>query len=61
MPAFIKTKKDEKMWDEAKKAADKSGKKAKDYWALVNHIYQNMKKSHSAADELEALANALQD
>ena len=44
MPAFIKTEADEVRWEEAKKAAHKSGG-AKDKWALVNHIYQNMKEN----------------
>jgi hypothetical protein len=56
MPSFVKTPADEKKWDEAKKAAEKSGKKAKDYWALVNHIYQNMK----AAEAFSAVADRIE-
>ena len=45
MPAFIKTKDDEKRWDKAKAIAIKSGKfeKGSDrFWAYVNGIYQRM-------------------
>lgn len=41
MPAFVKTKSDEKKWSEAKKAADQSSSDKK--WALVNYIYQRKK------------------
>ena len=49
MPSnLVKTKSDEKKWDRAKRVASKSkGKLEGDDFALVNHIYQNMKK-HSA-------------
>lgn len=38
MPAFVKTHADEKKWEKAKKAV------GTDNWALVNHVYQKIKK-----------------
>ena len=58
MPGFIRTKKDEALWEKAKRAAAKS--KGKDEgsftdqdWALVNHIYHKMKKSEDFAKSLD--------
>jgi len=47
MPAFIKTPADEARWEKAKKAANKSHSESEgdSYWAIVNSIYQKMKKS----------------
>ena len=53
MPAFVKTKRDEKIWEEAKKAAtDQYGfeKPSKDrFYAIVNKIYHTMKGEESKA------------
>lgn len=48
MPAgVVRTESDEKMWNRAKTAASQSYKqKDKAYWPTVNHIYQQMKRSH---------------
>jgi DNA-directed RNA polymerase specialized sigma subunit len=58
MPGFVKDKKDEAIWQKAKKAASKSKNKSEDSfsdqdWALVNHIYHKMKKSVESAKELD--------
>jgi hypothetical protein len=51
MPGFVRSKKDEANWQKAKEAASKSKNKEEGSftdqdWALVNHIYQQMKKSY---------------
>jgi hypothetical protein len=45
MPAFIKTKEDERLWQKAKKITDKKELEGRSYWAYVNSIYQRMHKS----------------
>lgn len=60
MPSFIKTEKDEKMWKKAKdKVLEQKGKKklSEDDWALVTHIYKNIKKSEATL--IKALKNCL--
>ena len=64
MPAFIKTPADEARWAKAKEAANKSHSESEgdSYWAIVNHIYQNMNKAIDTALELnnaEALDKAI--
>lgn len=57
MPAFIRTKKDEERWQKAKQAANKQRSESEGdvYWGLVNHIYQNMKKSELSKSGIEAV------
>lgn len=60
MPAFVKTPKDEAKWAKAKKHAADSKKKDEGSfddqdWALVNHIYHQMKKA-----EVDRLAEILE-
>lgn len=45
-PNVVKTKIDEKKWNEAKEIAKKQYPDIdeRSLWGLVNHIYQNMKK-----------------
>lgn len=55
MPAFVKTKNDEKKWSEAKEASGKeTDKGSKGYWKLSNFIFHKMKKSQGIekAEEL---------
>ena len=53
MPAFIKTPADESRWAKAKEAANKSHSESEgdSYWAIVNSIYQKMKKSIEFAEQ----------
>lgn len=46
MPTFIRTKKQEELWNKAKEAANMSHSENEGdtYWGLVNHIYQRMNK-----------------
>lgn len=55
MPAFIKTPKDEARWEKAKSAANKSHSESEgdSYWAIVNSIYQKMKKSIEFAEQVD--------
>lgn len=55
MPAFIKTPKDEARWAKAKEAANKSHSESEgdSYWAIVNSIYQKMKKSIDFAEQVD--------
>lgn len=58
MPSFVKDKKDEATWQKAKEAASKSKNKDESSfsdqdWALVNHIYHNMKKSVELAKNID--------
>lgn len=51
MPAFVKTKKDEKYWQEAKDAAEESYGKGKHkddgkFWGAVTKIWKNKKRKH---------------
>ena len=48
MPAgVVRTEADHDKWNEAKTAAGQSYKKTdKAYWAVVNKIFQQMKRSH---------------
>ena len=39
MPANVK---DKDKWEKAKKKVQEQGKKLKDHWSLVQHIYQQM-------------------
>lgn len=57
MPAFIRTQKDEIKWNKAKEAANKSYSESEgdSYWAVVNHIYQNMNKVDFMENLLEKL------
>lgn len=41
MPAFVKTKEDERLWEKAKGLAEDAGKK--ENWAYITGIYKNMK------------------
>lgn len=46
MPGFVKTPKDEKRWEKAKEAANKStAKDSESYWRLSNYIYHHMGKT----------------
>lgn len=56
----IKSKADEQDWSRAKAAAKESGG-GKDKWALVMHIFQNMKKGrkHKQEESYEGLVNSL--
>jgi hypothetical protein len=55
---LVKTPADEKKWKRAKGEARKQkGKLEGDDWALVNHIYQNMKK-HSYDQGVAAVLQA---
>jgi hypothetical protein len=59
MPAFVKTKEDEKKWSEAKGASNKeTDKGSKGYWKLANFIFHKMKK-HQELDKAEELLKSL--
>lgn len=48
MPAFIKTKKDEEVWQKARKQIDNEYNYSEDndtYWKLVNSLYHKMRKN----------------
>jgi len=59
MPGFVKTKKDEKIWQEARDREEKSRLskrkkkglkgKGKPRWPLVNHIFHQIKESRNAS------------
>lgn len=52
MPAnVVKTKRDEKLWERAKKEVEETYGSTDDRWAIVMHIFQNMKK-HSKTGNL---------
>lgn len=61
MPAFVKTKKDEKRWANAKKEASKTIKESEgdSYWKLVNHVYHKMKKTEVLLDTLYKIKDTL--
>lgn len=54
MPGFIKTPKDEELWSRAKARVKDQGKEGN--WALVNFIYQKMKKKHGCIGRFEKIA-----
>lgn len=56
MPGFIKTKRDEELWDKAKERAAEEGKK--DNYAYITGIYKKMKGGKVADDRVVSLANA---
>lgn len=63
MPGFVKTKKDEKRWSEAKRAVSSSKKKDEGSfedrdWALTNYIYHKMGKSDEDQKVAEELKKA---
>lgn len=48
MPAFIKTEKDEEVWQKARQRVDDEydySEQGENYWKLVNSIYHKMKKN----------------
>jgi hypothetical protein len=52
MPAnVVKTERDEKLWERAKKQVEETYGSTEDRWAIVMHIFQNMKK-HSKTGSL---------
>jgi hypothetical protein len=55
MPAFVKTKEDERLWDKAKGLAAEQGHK--EDWAYVTGIYKQMKGGKVAADPLRVVFN----
>jgi len=61
----VKNARDEKLWERAKKEAqDSVGKYGHDFkdWALVMHIFQNMKKhSKSKFEQVHAMTRAMMD
>ena len=61
MPVFIKTPADEKRWQKAKQAANKTLNEGDGdrYWALVNSIYQKMKKTDIVLDTLQKFRDQL--
>ncbi|MEM4726239.1 MAG: hypothetical protein QXG63_04800 [Nitrososphaerales archaeon] len=69
MPSFIRTKKDEALWQKAKQAAAKSKNKDEESfsdqdWALVNHIYHQMKKGEEfskSTDSLRSIEKATEE
>lgn len=60
MPGFVRTKKDEALWQKAKQAAARSKNKSQEAfsdkdWALVNHIYHQMKKDEAFSKSIDNL------
>lgn len=53
MPAFVKTEKDEKDWQKAKKIVKKQYGKIEGNWPIVTHIFKNIQKGKSASRVVE--------
>lgn len=53
MPAFIKTKEDERLWSKAKGIAEKSGHK--EDWAYITGIFKKMKGGKVASNKYEGI------
>lgn len=55
VPSFIKTPADEKIWQEAKQAANKTSSESEgdSYWKIVNSIYQKMSKALEIMGQFE--------
>jgi hypothetical protein len=51
MPGFVKTKKDEKKWEKAKRIAKSKSLSGKKMYAFSNYLFHRMKETNNFEDE----------
>lgn len=61
MPGFVKTQKDEKKWNFAKKQSKSKGLKGRNFYAYANSIFHKMKNENNNSADYESFKKWLKN